>query len=67
MRVSIVPVATTKRSTYPKNALLSNQLDEFVLNGALGVALTIGFKVAQVADMALVITRSAVGLGERID
>lgn len=56
-----------KGSTYANNALGANELDQLVLNAALRITLTVGLEVAQVADMALVVLRSAVGLVVRVD
>lgn len=50
-----------------QHALRPNQLDLLVRDGALGVALAVGFEVAEVADMAFTIGRGPVGFGERID
>ena len=50
-----------------QHALLANQLDELVLDGADGVALRVGLNVAQVADVALGVGGRAVGLGEGVD
>lgn len=54
-------------STYAENAVFSNKLDQLILNGANGVTLGISADVAQVTDMALVISWSTVSLGERVD
>lgn len=48
--------------TYADNALGANELDKLIGQSALGVALAIGFKVAQVANMASLIGGSTVGL-----
>ena len=53
--------------TYPEYALLSNQLDETVLNGANGIALTIGGDVAEITDMTLIIGGGTMSLGEGVD
>lgn len=53
--------------TYPKHALLSDQLDKSVLDRTDGIALTIGGDVPQVADVALSIGGRTVGLGEGVD
>lgn len=56
-----------RRSTYAQDALGANQLDQLVLSGANGVALGIGLEVAQVTDVTLRISGSAVGLAEGVD
>jgi hypothetical protein len=53
--------------TYADDALGANQLDELVLDAALGVALAIGLDVAQVADVALLVAGGAVGLVVGVD
>jgi len=50
-----------------EDTLGSNQLDQLVGLGALGVALSVGFEVAQVTDVALLILRCTVGLGVRVE
>lgn len=54
-------------STYANHGLGSDELDKFVLNAALGVALGIGLDVSQVTDVACLIRGSAVGLVVRVD
>lgn len=39
--------------TYSNDAMGTNQLDKFVLNASLGIAVRISLNVAQVANMAL--------------
>lgn len=39
-------------STYADDALGPNQLDHVVRHGALGIALTVGLQIAEIADMA---------------
>lgn len=50
-----------------KDALGADQLDELVGNGAVGVALGVSLEVAQVADVALAVGGSTVGLVVRVD
>lgn len=50
-----------------KDALGADQLDELVGDGAVGVALGVGLEVAQVADVALAVGGSTVGLVVRVD
>jgi hypothetical protein len=50
-----------------EDALRADQLDELVRDGALGVALAVGLEVAQVADVALAVGGSTVGLVVRVD
>lgn len=50
-----------------EHALGSDQLDELVRDAALAVALAVGLKVAQVADVALGVLGGTVGLGVRVD
>lgn len=49
------------------DALGANQLDEGVLDGALGVALAVGLDVAQVTDVAGLVGRGTVGLAVGVD
>lgn len=56
-----------RRETHANNALRANQLDQLVLDAALCVALAVGLEVAQVAHVALLIARRAVGLVVRVD
>lgn len=55
------------RNSYTDDALRSNELDELVLNGSYSVSLAIGLEVAQVTNVAFLVLRSAVGLGEGVD
>lgn len=55
------------RVTYAQNALGTDQLDQLVLLGADGVALCIGLEVTEVTDVAHLIFRGTVGLGEGVD
>ena len=50
-----------------EDALGADQLDELVGDGALGVALGVGLEVAQVADVALAVGGSTVGLVVGVD
>ena len=50
-----------------EDALRADQLDELVRDRALGVALAVGFEVAQVADVALLVAGSSVGLVVGVD
>ncbi|KAJ2976793.1 hypothetical protein NUW58_g7998 [Xylaria curta] len=52
---------------YAYDALRPNELDEAVLNRALGIALTIGLDIAQVADVAGLVCAVTVGLAVRVD
>lgn len=53
--------------SYADNALRTDELDELVRYGALGVALGISLEVAQVADMAVLISRRAMLLVKWVD
>lgn len=48
-------------------ALRPDQLDMLVRDGALGIALAVGFEVAEVADVAFAVGGGTVGFGERVD
>lgn len=50
-----------------EHALGPDELDVLVGDGALGVALAVGFEVAEVADVALAVGGGAVGFGEGVD
>lgn len=50
-----------------QDALRSDQLDQLVRDGPLGVALAVGFEVAEVADVAFAVGGGAVGFGERVE
>jgi hypothetical protein len=60
-------VSNEEGGTYANDAVRSDELDQLVLVAALSVALAIGLEVAQVADMALLIARSTVGLVVGVD
>jgi len=49
------------------NALWSDQLDQFVLDRALGIALAISLNVSEVADVTGLGSTVAVSLAVRID
>lgn len=51
----------------PQHALGPDQLDEFIGYGALGVALFVGFVVAEVADVADFVGLGTVFCGVRVD
>lgn len=53
--------------TYADDGVRSNQLDELVLDTALGVALSIGLDVAEVANVAGLVSAVTVGLVVRVD
>lgn len=53
--------------TYANDALGSDELDELVRHGSLGVALGISLNVAEVTDVAVLVGRSTVGLAVRVD
>jgi len=50
-----------------EHALRPNQLDLLVRDGALGIALGVGFEVAEITDVALGVAGGAVGFGEGVD
>lgn len=50
-----------------EDALGADELDLLVLDGALGVALGVGFEVAEVADVAFRVGGGAVGFREGVD
>lgn len=50
-----------------KHAFRSDQLDELIGNGALGIALAVCFVVAEIADVADVVGGGAVFFGEGVD
>ena len=56
-----------KTETYAQNARLANQLDQAVLDAALGVALGVGLDVAKVADVAVRVGGGAVFFAEGVD
>lgn len=53
--------------TYAQDALGTDQLDELVLHGAGGIALSVGLEVAQVTDVTVGVGGSTVGLAEGVD
>lgn len=53
--------------TYANDRLGANQLDELVLDTALGIALSIGLNVAQVTDVADLVDAVTMGLVVRVD
>lgn len=53
--------------TYANNALGSNELDQLILNRALGVTLTIGLEVSQITYVTLSVGWRAVFLSVWID
>lgn len=55
------------RKTYADNALWADQLDELVLDGALGVTLTIGLEVTEITNVTLLVGWGAVSLGVWVD
>lgn len=50
-----------------QHALRPDQLDVLVRDGALGVALAVGFEVAEVANVAFAVGGGAVRFGEGVD
>ena len=50
-----------------EDALGTDQLDELVANGALGIALAVSLEVAQVTNVALLVLGGTVGLAVRVD
>lgn len=70
LRVSMRPDLYKKEGanwTYADDGLGADQLDMLVLDAALGVALGIGLDVAQVANVAVLVGGSTVGLVVRVD
>lgn len=55
------------RITYANDALGANELDQLVLDAALGVALAVGLEVAEITDVTLLVAGGAVGLVVRVD
>lgn len=53
--------------TYANDALGANELDQLVLNAALGVTLAIGLEVTEVTNVALLVAGGTVGLVVRVD
>ena len=56
-----------ERRTHAQNAILPDELDVLVGDGALGVALGVGLEVAQIPDVALVVRGRAVRFAEGVD
>ena len=56
-----------ERRTYANDALRSNELDELVGDGALGVALAVGLDVSEITNVALLVGRGTVGLAVGVD
>jgi hypothetical protein len=56
-----------EEKTYADDALRSDQLDQLVGVASLSVALAVGLKVTQVADVALLVFGSTVGLVVGVD
>lgn len=54
-------------NTYANDGLGANQLNELVLEAALGVALSIGLQVAEVTNVAVLVGAVTVGLVVRVD
>lgn len=51
-RVSAIKIVDLSyAATYTKDTVLTNQLDMFIRNGALGIALSIGLEVAQITNV----------------
>ena len=53
--------------TYANNALRANQLDQLIIDAALGIALAVGLEVTQITNVALVIFGSTMGLVVGVD
>jgi|SRR5690242_5397116 len=53
--------------TYANDALGANELDQLVLDAALGVTLAIGLEVTEVTNVALLVVGGTVGLVVRVD
>lgn len=53
--------------TYANDALGANELDQLVLDAALGVTLAVGLEVTEVTDVALLVVGGTVGLVVRVD
>jgi hypothetical protein len=54
-------------STYAQDGLGTNQLNEAVLLGAIGVTLSIGLEVAEVTDVTVRVSGGTVVLAEGVD
>ena len=57
----------TGEGTYANDALGADELDQLVLNAALGVTLGVGLEVTKVTDMALLVTGGTVCLVLGVD
>jgi hypothetical protein len=67
-RVSISQAAISgKGVTHAQNALSTNELDQLIRLGALGVTLGVGLEVTKVTDVADLILGGAVGLAEGVE
>lgn len=53
--------------TYANNALGADELDQLVLDTALGVTLAVSLEVTKVTDVALLVIGGTVGLVVRVD
>lgn len=53
--------------TYANNALRANQLDQLIIDAALGIALAVSLEVTQVTNVALIIFGSTMGLVVGVD
>ena len=53
--------------TYANDALGADELDQLVLDAALGITLTIGLEVTEITDVALLLVGGTVGLVVRVD
>ena len=68
LRVSISQAAISgKGVTYAQDALSTNELDQLIRLGALGVTLGVGLEVTKVTDVADLILGGAVGLAEGVE
>jgi hypothetical protein len=56
-----------REATYANDALGTDELDQLVLDGALGVTLTVGLEVTKVTDVALLVVGGTVGLVVGVD
>jgi hypothetical protein len=53
--------------TYANDALGANELNQLILDAALGVTLAVGLEVTEVTDVALLVVGGTVGLVVRVD
>jgi hypothetical protein len=60
-------VGRVEGGTYANDAVRSDKLDQLILMATLSIALTIGLEVTQVADVALLVAGSTVGLVVGVD